>query len=268
MSGHSKWSTIKHKKGLNDAKKGKAFSKYAQLITVAAREGGADLDSNPQLRLLVDKAKSESMPVDKIKRAIDRGVGNGADGPVIFEACSYEGFGPEGVSVIVDVLTENRNRAVADIRNIFNESGGNLGDNGSVSWNFDVKGMVLVRCGKIVPSEKYGEAPKLVDIDPEQVELAIMDVEGAQDIVSVDLEDGKGLEVYCKLEYLGRVRDAIGALGYVVREAQIIKVPKLYKEFTQEQIQRVYDFVMKLDEYQDVQNVWIDVNPDDLDKIL
>ena len=138
MSGHSKWSTIKHKKGAADAKRGKIFTKLIKEITVAARTGGGDVDANPRLRTAVAAAKSENMPKDNIERAIKKGTGE-LEG-VNYEESSYEGYGPGGAAILVESLTDNKNRAVADIRHIFNKYGGNMGENGCVAWMFDKKG--------------------------------------------------------------------------------------------------------------------------------
>lgn len=261
MSGHSKWSTIKHKKALNDAKKGKVFSKYAQLITASARDGGGDLNMNPTLRLLVDKAKAESMPMENIKKAIERGSGSGDGGAVIFESASYEGFGPLGIQIIVDVLTENKNRAVSEIRNIFNDNGGNMGDSGAVSWNFEQKGLIIVRCGKIVKSEKFG-APDMVEaVNKETVMLDIMNIEGVLDIQDEDLEEGEGLAVYTQVDKLGYVRDQILTSTYIVKSAELVKVPKMLKNLSKEDLEKVIPFIDLLDDYDDVQNVWTDIDP-------
>ena len=143
MSGHSKWSTIKHKKAANDAKKGKVFSKLSTQITHAARQGGGDPEMNPNLRLYIDKAKSAGFPVDRIEKAISKGTGEGSDG-VTFEEATYEGFGPGGIQILVDTLTDNKNRTVSDLRKLFEEIGGNLGEGGSVSWNFEPKGLIVI----------------------------------------------------------------------------------------------------------------------------
>ena len=143
MSGHSKWAKIKHVKGIADAKKGKVFSKLAQQITIAVKEKGGEIESNPSLRLLVDKAKAEGLPSANVERAINRGLGTGKDG-VRFEECVYEGIGPGGVSFILDVTTDNTNRVVSDLRKIFSTSGGNLSEGGSLLWNFDQKGKIEV----------------------------------------------------------------------------------------------------------------------------
>src|SRR5918993_454241 len=143
MSGHSKWSSIKHKKGAKDAKRGKLFTKLARAITVAAREGSGDPDANPALGLAVQKARDASMPKDNIQRAIDRGTGEGADAAAI-ESVVYEGYGPGGAAILVEALTDNRNRTGAEVRHIFDKHGGSLGEPGSVAWQFETRGVVLV----------------------------------------------------------------------------------------------------------------------------
>jgi len=268
MSGHSKWSTIKHKKEANDSKKGKVFSKYAQLISASAREGGGDLSMNPNLRLLVDKAKAESMPMANIDRAIARGTGEGADGPVIFEAISYEGFGPAGVTIMVDVLTENKNRAIADIRNIFSEYGGNLGEEGSVAWNYEQKGLIQVRCGKLVKAEKYGAPDTIMDTDKEKTMLDLMEVIGVLDISDAELDEGIGLDVYTKVEDMGKVRDEILKLGYIVISAELVRIPKMYKDYSDDDLIKIGNFLDVLDDYNDVQNIWTDVKPEDFKKLV
>src|SRR6201999_140124 len=165
MSGHSKWSSIKHKKGAADAKRGKLFSKLARAIIVAAKEGGGDPAGNLALQNAIEKARSYSMPKDNIDRAIAKGSGEGSDGPT-FETVVYEGYGPEGVAVIVEALTDNRNRTAADVRHMFSKHGGNLGTDGSVSWQFERRGVV------VVPAD---------GVDEEELFLAAADG-GAEDI--------------------------------------------------------------------------------------
>jgi YebC/PmpR family DNA-binding regulatory protein len=258
MSGHSKWDTIKHKKALNDAKKGKKFTKLAQLISVAARDGGGDTGMNPSLRLLVEKARAESMPVANIDRAIDRGVGKGSES-LQFERASYEGFGPAGVQLIVDVLTENRNRSVAEIKNIFSDKGGHFGETGAVSWNFENKGMVTMVIGKKVKSSKFGAPDEVVLCDKDETMLTLMEVEGVLDIQDAEVQDNPGFEVICDVVNLGKVRDAILALGYIVDNAEIVKICKMTKEFTPEQLDSIEEFISALEDYDDVQNVWTDI---------
>ena len=158
MSGHSKWSSIKHKKGAADAKRGKLFTKLARAITVAARDGGGSVDANPALGLAVQKARDASMPKDNIQRAIDRGTGEGADAAAI-ESVSYEGYGPGGAAILVETLTDNRNRTGSEIRHAFERNGGSLGEPGSVAWQFENRGVILV------DGDRYGEDDLMPAID-------------------------------------------------------------------------------------------------------
>ncbi|HEY4779600.1 MAG TPA: YebC/PmpR family DNA-binding transcriptional regulator, partial [Solirubrobacterales bacterium] len=187
MSGHSKWSSIKHKKGAADAKRGKLFSKLARAIIVAARDGGGDPDNNPTLATAIQKAREASMPKENIQRAIDRGTGAGADGAAI-ERILYEGYGPGGVAILVEALSDNRNRASAEIRFAFSSHGGSLGEPGSVAWIFEKKGAVVVDGGR------YGEDDVIVAIDA-----------GAEDV----REDGDQLRVLSDPADLSAVREAL-----------------------------------------------------------
>jgi YebC/PmpR family DNA-binding regulatory protein len=254
MSGHSKWSTIKHKKEANDAKKGKVFSKISSQITHAARTGGGDPEMNPSLRMYIEKAKSVSFPIENIKKAIEKGTGEGDSG-IIFEEASYEGFGPGGIAVIVDVLTSNKNRVVSDLRNMFSEFGGTLGEKGSVSWNFETKGLISVRCGHMEKGEKYGSEDVFVPENKDEVMMNIMDVEGILDIE----EEGDNLSVFTEFQDMARVRDEIIKLGYVVTDAEIIKIAKMDKELEGEEYEKAVNAIEKLEDYEDVQNVWTDL---------
>jgi YebC/PmpR family DNA-binding regulatory protein len=258
MSGHSKWDTIKHKKALNDSKKGKKFTKLAQLISVSAREGGGDTNMNPSLRLLVDKARAESMPIANIDRAIDRGSGKGSEA-VNFERVSYEGFGPHGVQIIVDALTENRNRAVAEIKNIFSENGGTFGETGAVSWNFDTKGLITMKIAKTAKSAKFGAPDEIVPQSKEDTELTLMEIEGVEDIQESEVGEEAVLEVYTEVVNFGKVRDAIIEQKYIIESAEIAKVCKMSKEYSTEELERIEEFIDKLDDYDDVQNIWTDI---------
>ena len=192
MSGHSKWSSIKHKKGAADAKRGKLFSKLARAIIVAARDGGGDPDNNPTLATAIQKARDASMPKDNIQRAIDRGTGAGADGAAI-ENILYEGYGPGGVAIMVEALTDNRNRASAEIRFAFSSNGGSLGEPGSVAYLFEKKGTI------VVDGERYGEDDVIVAIDA-----------GAEDV----REEGDRLRVLCDPSDLSAVREALEGSGW------------------------------------------------------
>lgn len=255
MSGHSKWSKIKHAKGAADAKRGKIFSKLSEQITIAVKEGGGDINSNPSLRLLVEKAKSEALPSANIERAINRGLGVGKDG-VVFEECVYEGIGPGGVSFVLDVTTDNKNRVVADLRRLFSDFGGNLAEGGSLLWNFEQKGRIEVRCGKMQAGEKYGEGEKFVPVDCEEVMMDLMDVEGIVDIEEVgdDL-----LFVFTSAKDLDAVKKRIESLGYVIESYKLIRQPKVYKEIDDSEKEKVLSFVEKLEEYSDIQGIWTDI---------
>jgi YebC/PmpR family DNA-binding regulatory protein len=258
MSGHSKWSTIKHKKALNDAKKGKAFSKVSTQITHAAKEGGGDPNMNPSLRMYIDKAKEVGFPADNIERAIQKGTGEGTEG-VVFDNSSYEGFGPYGVQIIVDTLTDNKNRTVADLRKLFEDIGGNMGTEGSVSWNFDIKGYILVKCGHMEKSKKYGEDDIFVPEDVEEVMLKIMELEGVLDIQEIDLKGVKGLEIYTEYDKLMSVRDGIDKMNYIIKEAELIKEAKIKKELKEGELEKVEKALEKLEDNDDVQSVWSDL---------
>ena len=213
MSGHSKWSSIKHKKGAADAKRGKLFSKLSRAIIVAAKEGGPDPAANLALQNAVEKAKSYSMPKDNIERAIARGSGADADA-ADFETVIYEGYGPNGVAVIVEALTDNRNRTASDVRHAFDKNDGNLGTSGAVAWLFQRRGVVLV------PADG-------VDED----ELMLVAADGGADDVS---RDGSSFEVVSAPENLTAVREALEAAGYGVESAELTMVPKTTVEVADE----------------------------------
>jgi YebC/PmpR family DNA-binding regulatory protein len=247
MSGHSKWSSIKHKKGAADAKRGKLFTKLARAITVAARDGGGDPDGNPTLGTAVQKARDASMPKDNIQRAIDRGTGAGADSAAI-EHIVYEGYGPAGVAVLVEALTDNRNRAGAEIRFAFTKYGGSLGEPGSVAWIFEKKGAI------VVDGERYGEDDLIVAIDA-----------GAEDV----REDGDQLRVICEPGDLAAVRDALEGAGVEVVSAGIAMEPKTTVELRGHDAERLLKLLDALDEQDDVDEVFanFDIPEDVLEKL-
>jgi len=258
MSGHSKWDTIKHKKAINDAKKGKSFSKVSVQITHAAKQGGGDPTMNPTLRLYIDKAKAVGFSNDNIDKAIKKGTGESGEG-VVFEEITYEGFGPHGVQLVVDVLTDNKNRTVAEIRQIFDEVGGTMGDTGSVSWNFDTKGYFEILCGHMEETEKYGEPDIFVEDNPEEVELNIMDLPGVLDIHEYEEDGKKGLAIYTEYDSFGSVRDGINKLGYVLNEAELIKEANVLKDVTKEEREKIEGAIERFEDSDDVQNVWSDL---------
>lgn len=259
MSGHSKWSTIKHKKEANDAKKGKIFSKVSTLITHAAKQGGGDPEMNPTLRMHIDKAKSVGFPIDKIERAIAKGTGEGGEG-ITFSEVSYEGYGPSNIAIIVDCLTDNTNRTISEIRKLFEEIGGSIGESGSVSWNFDTKGSIVVKCGHMEKSEKYGEDDKYVEDDCDTVMMELMDIDGVVDIVETDVDGIKALEILTEFHDMGKVRDSVHKLPYVIDDASIIKVAKMSKELSGDDLEKAQSALDRLEEHDDVQEVWSDLS--------
>lgn len=255
MAGHSKWAKIKHAKSIADAKKGKIFSKLAEQIALAARDGG-DLDANPSLRMLVERAKAEGLPAANIERAINKGLGVG-DESSSFEECVYEGIGPGGISFVLDVVTDNKNRVVSDLRKLFSDFGGNLSSSGSQSWNFDQKGRIEVRCGKMEESEKHGEGEIFEGEDKEKVMMAIMDISGIVDIEEVNDEY---IQVFTEVSDLHAVKDKIVDLGYVVSKYERIRVPKVLKEISLSERNKLISFMEALEEYGDIEEIWIDTN--------
>jgi YebC/PmpR family DNA-binding regulatory protein len=235
VSGHSKWSTIKHKKGAADAKRGQLFTKLSKAIIVAAKEGGADPAANLSLQNAIEKAKSYSMPKDTIERAIARGAGTDADAAV-YETIVYEGYGPDGVAVLVEALTDNRNRTASDVRHTFTKNGGNLGTTGAVAWLFERRGIVLV--------DAEG-----VDED----ELTLAAAEGGAEDVELD---GSTFEISSAPEDLAAVRQAIEAAGIKVESAELSMVPKTTVEVAEEpSAKKLIRLIEALEDNDDVQDV-------------
>jgi len=233
MSGHSKWSTIKHKKAATDAKRGKIFTRLNKELTVAAREGGGDLESNVRLRLAVDKAKAANMPKDNIDRAIKRGTGELEGGEL--EEIVYEGYAPHGVGVLIEVVTDNRNRAIAEVRHVFNKQGGNMAEAGAVSWQFTRKGYINI-------SEEF---------DQDEVFLVAADA-GADDVT---FEDGVA-EVYTAIDQLKDVRTALEEAGYKLEDVSVIYDPTNPIELGSSEALQVMKLVEILEDLDDVQNVY------------
>jgi len=233
MSGHSKWSSIKHKKGAADAKRGKLFTKLARAITVAARDGGGDPDGNPALATAVQKAREASMPKDNIQRAIDRGSGIGTDAAAI-ESILFEGYGPGGAAILVEALTDNRNRASADVRHAFTKHHGSLGEPGSVAWIFEKRGVV------VVDGTRYGEDDLIVAIDA-----------GAEDV----REDGEQLRVICDPSDLSAVREALEGSGVEIRSSDLATEPKSTVMVKGSEAEWLLKLVDTLEEHDDVNEV-------------
>lgn len=233
MSGHSKWSTIKHKKAAADAKRGKVFTRLAKEITIAAREGGGGADMNIRLRLAIDKAKIANMPKENIDRAIKRGTGELEGG--ILEEIVYEGYAPHGVGVIIEVVTDNRNRAIAELRHVFTKYGGNMAEAGAVSWQFERKGYINISN----------------DFEQDEVFLIAADA-GADD---VRFEDGLA-EVFTELDALQDVRNALEDAGYVSGEVSVIFDPSNPIKLPQREAVQVMRLIEMLEDLDDVQNVY------------
>jgi YebC/PmpR family DNA-binding regulatory protein len=233
MSGHSKWSSIKHRKAAADAKRGQQFTKLARAITVAAREGGGDPDANPALATAVQKARDASMPKDNIQRAIDRGTGAGADAAAI-ERVVFEGYGPGGAAILVEALTDNRNRTSAEVRHSFTKHGGSLGEPGSVAWIFEKRGIV------VVDAERYGEDDLIAAIDA-----------GAEDVQ----RDGDLLKVITDPADLATVRAAVEEAGVEVQSSGLAMEPTNVVDVDESSARPLLRLLDDLEEHDDVNEV-------------
>ncbi len=235
MSGHSKWSTIKRKKGAMDAKRGKIFTRLAREITVAAREGGGDPEINFRLRLAIDKAKSENMPKENIERAIKRGTGESKEGADL-EEIMYEGYAPHGVALMIEVVTDNRNRAVADVRHVLSRYGGSLGEGGSVAWQFN-------------RTAYFALSAEGMDFD--EVFMAAVDG-GAEDVT----EDGETIEIFAPVEAFKSISDQLQAIGVQPQEAGLRMIPSHEVSLGPEETLKVMRVIEALEDLDDVQNVY------------
>jgi YebC/PmpR family DNA-binding regulatory protein len=233
MSGHSKWSTIKHKKGAADARRGQLFTRLAKEISIAAREGGGDPDFNNRLRLAIAKAKADNMPNDNIERAIKRGTGELEGGELV--EIMYEAYAPHGVGMLIEVVTDNRNRTVADVRHVFNKFGGNLAENGAVSWQFSRKGYITIT----------------EEVDQDELFLIAADA-GADDIYF----DDEVTEIYTEIENFQAVQKALEDAGFTIDEARMVYEPNNTVELEPAQTLQVMGVIEKVEDLDDVQNVY------------
>jgi len=247
MSGHNKWSTIKHKKGAADAKRGKIFSKLIKEITIAARVGGGDPDGNPRLRTAINAARAANMPKDNVDRAIKRGTGEIAG--VSYEEVIYEGYGPGGVAVLVEALTDNKNRTVAEIRHIFDKYNGNLGESGCVAWMFQKKGLI------VIPAVQLHE--------DEVMELGLE--AGAQDVS----HEGDTYEITTELSDFETVRKAIEDRGWKIEMAEITMVPQNNVKLEGKKAEQMLKMMYALDDNDDLQKVFanFDISDEEMEKI-
>jgi YebC/PmpR family DNA-binding regulatory protein len=233
MSGHSKWSSIKHKKAARDAKRGKVFTKLIKEITIAARLGGGDVNANPRLRTAVAAAKAQSMPNDNIERAIKKGTGELGGGQL--DQVSYEGYGPGGVALILDVLTDNRNRTVSEIRFLMSKHGGNLGETGCVAWMFKRRGVITIE-------RNVADEDRLIELALEA---------GADDVTG----DADSFQVIGPLESFSAVRDALEKGGITIATAEMTMVPESTVKVTGHQAEQVLKLLEDLEDHDDVQSV-------------
>ena len=234
MSGHSKWHTIKHKKGATDAKRGKVFTRIIKELTVAARNGGGDVDSNPRLRTIVAEAKAVNMPRENIERAIRRGTGE--EPGVSYDEIMYEAYGPGGVAILIQTLTDNRNRTVGEVRHLLAKHNGNLAAENSVAWMFSKKGQIVIEKQKV---------------DEEKLLTAALDA-GADDMN----DDESGWEIVCAPENFEAVRDAVKGLGVEPATAEVAMVPQNYIKLVGKEAQQMLKLMEAIEEHDDVQHVW------------
>jgi YebC/PmpR family DNA-binding regulatory protein len=248
MAGHSKWAGIKHKKAIVDARRGKLFTKLARAITVAAKEGGPDPESNATLATAIQKARDQSMPKDNIERAIQRAVGG--DATADYESILYEGYGPGGVAVLCSIVTDNKNRAASDVRHIFTKHGGALGTPGSVAWQFDKRGVIVV--------DAEG-------VDEESLMVAALDG-GAEDVD----EDGSQWQITTEAGDLMAVRGALEAAGIPYASAEVTMVPRTTVEPDEKEARQLLRLVDALEESDDVQDVYanFDISEEILESVL
>jgi len=246
MSGHSKWSSIKHKKGATDAKRGKVFSKLIKEVTVAARLGGGDLNGNPRLRTAIAAAKAENMPKDNMERAIKKGTGE-LEGTT-YEEANYEGYGPGGVAVLVNCLTDNKNRSVADVKHLFERNGGNLGEPGCVSWMFEQKGLIVFEKDKV-------DEEQLLDLALES---------GAEDV-----KEDTEIEVITDPSDFEAVKKAVDDAGLTFVIAEITMIPKNTLKVEGKKVQQMLNLMQGLEDNDDVNHVYanFDISDDDLEAL-
>lgn len=241
MAGHSKWANIKHRKAAQDAKKGKVFTKVAREITVAAKEGGGDPDMNPRLRLALDKARAVNLPKDNVDRAIKKGTGEGSDS--IYEDVTYEGYGPGGVAILVQTLTDNRNRTVAEVRSTISKKGGSMGEAGCVAWIFEKKGIIEIAKNNVDEDKLFEEALEA----------------GAEDVS----DEGDVFSVQCEYTDFMDVKSTLESKGYTFEFAEVTMKPKNTVPVEAEDLRKIMNITDALEDLDDVQEVFSNFEADD-----
>lgn len=242
MSGHSKWANIKHKKAKTDAQKGKIYTKFSKMIIVAVREGGPDPNANSRLKDVIEKAKAANMPNENIARAIKRG--SGELGGANYEEILYEGYGPGGVAVMLDVMTDNRNRTAAEMRHIFDKNGGNLGESGCVAWMFDKKGLIIIE--------------RSDDMDLDEIMMIAIDT-GAEDVE----EEEDSIEITTSPEDFETVKKALEDNGLTLASAEITYLPKSTVTLSGKDSEKMEKLIEAMEDHDDVQNIYTNYEPVD-----
>jgi YebC/PmpR family DNA-binding regulatory protein len=237
MSGHSKWANIKHRKAAQDAKRGKVFTRIGKEITVAAKQGGGDPETNFKLRSLIDKARAVNMPLDNIERSVKRGTGELPG--VSYEEQTYEGYGPEGIAVIVDCLTDNKNRTVSALRHLFSSHNGNLGETGSVNWMFEKKGVIRTKKGTATEDDFIEQ---LIDFNLDDIDI-----------------DDDTVTLYVHMKQLDAAKKALQDAGHAVEAADVEWVAKNLVEIPESKEDKVIEFLEKIEDLDDVQNVYSNI---------
>ncbi|TCT27112.1 YebC/PmpR family DNA-binding regulatory protein [Melghiribacillus thermohalophilus] len=243
MAGHSKWHNIKRRKNAQDAKRGKIFMKLAKEIYVAAKQGGGDPDTNPTLRLAIDKAKSNNMPNDNIERAIKKATGNLEQ--IDYHEITYEGYGPGGVAVMVKALTDNKNRTASEVRHAFSKNGGNLGEGGCVSYMFDRKGYLVIDRNEH-------------DVDEDELMLEVIEA-GAEEMETED----DSYEIFTEPEVFEQVKNALEKSGYTFQTAEITMIPQTYSQISEEDVQKMMKLIDMLEDNDDVQDIYHNMEADE-----
>lgn len=259
MSGHSKWAKIKRQKGVTDQKRGAIFTKLGRNITLAAKEGGADPDMNFSLRMAIDKAKAVDMPSDNIERSIKKAAGS--DDKTVVQKITYEAVASNGVNLLIDCQTDNINRTVAEIKNLLENCGAKLASMGSVSWQFNEFGLIVVKPAKLKKSEKFGSGDTYESLNLEDLEMELMEIEGVNDIIESESEDKEGnmikvLEVYTNRADFSKVHKAIESKQYQMLSFELIKRAKDPIEVDDNTMEKVERIIDTLDEHEDVDSVW------------
>lgn len=268
MAGHSKWAKIKRAKAVNDKKKGAIFTKISHEITQAAKQGDPDPDRNFSLRLAIDKAKEVNMPKQNIERAVEKGVGGSSDNSDDFQLVSYEGIWKEGVVFIVDCLTDNNNRTVSDLKLIIDKNGGTLADPGSVNWQFDNQGEIIVGSGLLTKSDKYGTPDYYQGAELEQLEVSLLEIEGILDYQEIEHPDlGKYdssinfLRVLTAPAMLHSITQQIAEKKWLITSSELAKIPtQPINQLPSSLEEKWYEFCEKIGEYDDVEAIWDNIS--------